>query len=120
MTFYERYTYVCKKRGIDPCSQSTADMFGATRSAISAWGTKGVAPKGATVAKIADALNTSTDYLLGRTDDMTDFTRTTQNTQIPEFIKNYSCLDEVDQAKVDGIMQGLLLSDKYKKSQSLA
>ena len=124
MNFYERYTCVCRKRGVDPCAQSTAEMFGTTRSAISSWGTKGIVPKGTTVAKIADALDTSTDYLLGRTDDISDYTKNTpiHNIQTPDFLKDYNRLDDMDQAKVDGIMQGLLLSDKYKnkKHQNLA
>ena len=42
MTFYERYEALCRVRGIEPCSQSTAEKLGTTRSNISYWkkGTK--------------------------------------------------------------------------------
>lgn len=73
MTFYERYEKVCLEHDLDPCSQKAADLIGTTRSTISAWGTKKTTPKGEFVAAIADALGVSADYLLGRTDDMTDY-----------------------------------------------
>lgn len=37
MTFYERYEALCRVRGIDPCSQSTAEKLGTTRSNVSYW-----------------------------------------------------------------------------------
>lgn len=73
MTFYERYARICAERGIDPCSQQAADMLDTTRATISIWGTKKTTPKGETVARIADVLHVSADYLLGRTDDPTDY-----------------------------------------------
>lgn len=126
-------------------------MFHVTRAAISSWGKKNSAPKGETVAIIADALGVSADYLLGRTDDPTDYSNPdliaevagpvldyfdgnvkkavafreavdtdVQNEQIPKILRMYSQLDDVDQAKVEGVIQGLLLNDKYKKGQNLA
>ncbi len=59
--------------GIEPCSQKAADLIGVTRSTISAWNTKGTYPKGDTVAAVANALHVSADYLVGRTDDPTDY-----------------------------------------------
>lgn len=73
MNFFDRYSQVCKKKNIDPCSQTAADMFGISRSTISSWNTKNTFPKGETVAAIADALGVSADYLLCRTDDPTDY-----------------------------------------------
>jgi transcriptional regulator with XRE-family HTH domain len=73
MNFYERYAKVCADSGIDPCSQKAADMFGITRATISSWNKKNTAPKGETVAAVADALGVSSDYLLGRTEDKTDY-----------------------------------------------
>lgn len=73
MGFYDNYAAICKKMGIDPCSQKAAELIGTTRSTISAWNTKGTYPKGDTVANIADALHVSADYLIGRTDDSTDY-----------------------------------------------
>lgn len=73
MTFYERYSELCVKEGIEPCSQKAADMFHTTRATISTWGKKNAIPRGETVLLIADMLGVSTDYLLGRTDDPTDY-----------------------------------------------
>ena len=73
MKFYDRYSQLCIGRGIDPCSQAAADMFGISKSTISSWNTKNTFPKGDTVAAVADALGVSADYLLGRTDDPTDY-----------------------------------------------
>ena len=68
MTFFDRYAGLMEEKGLDPGSQSSADMMGVTRSAISIWKRKGTTPKGDTVAKMADVLRVSADYLLGRTD----------------------------------------------------
>ena len=72
MQFYDRYSKLCVDRGIEPCSQAAADMFGISKSTISSWKTKNTFPKGDTVAAIADALGVSADYLLGRTDSVSD------------------------------------------------
>lgn len=63
MSFYERYAFLCRQKGIDPCSQATADMLGVTKGTISAWKRNDNAPKGGTVSAIADALGVSADYL---------------------------------------------------------
>ena len=75
MTFYDRYESVCNAKGIDPCSQKAADMIGTTRANISTWKAKGTTPKGETIALIADAYSVSTDFLLGRTTDPTDYSK---------------------------------------------
>ena len=66
MTFYERYEALCRVRGIDPCSQSTAEKLGTTRSNVSYW-KKGTKPNVEIVRNAANLLQTSADYLLGRT-----------------------------------------------------
>ena len=75
MTFFERYSELCQQQGIEPCSQKAAEMFNTTRATISTWGKNNSTPRGETVAVIADGLGVSTDYLLGRTEDPTDYTR---------------------------------------------
>lgn len=127
MTFFGRYSQICEAKGIEPCSQRAAGMFNVTRATISSWGKNNTTPKGETVALIADALEVSTDYLLGRTDVSTDYTRSVDpgfmnppvsSTQdVPEILQLYNQLDCADQMKVEGIIQGLLLNDKYKKGQ---
>ncbi len=133
MTFFDRYSQICEAQGLEPCSQKAAEMFHVTRATISSWGKNNTTPKGETVALIADALGVSTDYLLGRTDDPADptkpkldiaFTVDTSGSMMnppqqeePEILKLYNQLDIADQLKVEGIIQGLLLNDKYKKGQ---
>lgn len=73
MDFFDRYLDLCNKRGISPMSQKAADLLGVTRATITAWSKSKKTPKGNTVALIADALGVSTDYLLCRTDDPTDY-----------------------------------------------
>lgn len=91
MTFYERYAAICMQQGIDPCSQKAAELIGTTRGTISVWNTKGTTPKGEFIATIADVLGVSADYLLGRTDDPTDYAS-------PELIAEMAgpVLDEFD------------------------
>lgn len=113
MTFYDRYAAVCLSRGIEPCSQKAADLFRTTRATLSTWNTKGTTPKGDTVLLIADTLGVSADYLLGRTDDQTDYATRYANSEQPSVDVMYSQLDAMDQARVKAYMQALLESDKY-------
>lgn len=73
MNFYEQYAAICSEKGLEPCSQKAAEMFGVTRATISSWKSKNTMPKGETVAVMANALNVSADYLLCRTNDPTDY-----------------------------------------------
>lgn len=134
MNFYKRYSAVCAESGIEPCSQKAATMFGISRSTISSWNTKNTFPKGETVAAIADALGVSADFLLGRTDDPVDYAnrkgfpntvngdvRKTaakdcageRSGMVPDFTSKYRMLDDVDRAKADAYLDGLLSADKY-------
>lgn len=129
MNFYDRYAAVCAQRGLDPCSQKAADLFHVTRATISTWGKRANAPKGETVAIIADELNVSADYLLGRTDEQTDYvqsqgaiaTRTTTAPKRDPLLDAIARLDDTDRIRVEAYIDGLLTHDKYKKpSQNLA
>lgn len=146
MKFYDRYAQLCIERGIEPCSQAAADMFGISKSTISSWNTKNTFPKGDTVAAVADALGVSSDYLLGRTDDPTDYSdgdviASLAGPVLDEFDGDakraadfqravaedaakdrrrsagyptqYFLLDEIDKAKADAYIEGLLAADKY-------
>lgn len=152
MNFYDRYTAICTERGIEPCSQKAAEAFGVTRATISVWNKKNTAPKGETVKAIADVLGVSCDYLLGRTEDPTDYSNPDlaaevaglvldyfdgdikkavdfhkavdtdvqkEKAQIPDVLKMYNKLDSSDKIKVEGIIQGLLLQDKYQVKEKL-
>lgn len=127
MSFYDRYAAIAEKRGLEPCSQKAASLFGSTKATISKWNTKDITPLGNTVAAIADALEVSTDYLLGRTDDPTDFAKGKKKPADPApqktvafpkagndtLIQLISRLDPTDRLKAEGVIQGMLMQDKY-------
>lgn len=123
MSFFERYAATCTEHGIEPCSQKAADLFGISRSTISSWNTKNTFPKGETVAAIADALSVSADYLLGRTDNPIDYVNSTPVAEnvsrdyigaVPDFVSKFRMLDDVDKAKAEAYLDGLLSADKYR------
>lgn len=123
MNFFERYAATCTEHGIEPCSQRAADLFGISRSTISSWNTKNTFPKGETVAAIADALGVSADYLLGRTDNPIDYANSAPVVEdvsrdymgaIPDFVSKFRMLDDVDKAKAEAYLDGLLSADKYR------
>lgn len=123
MSFFERYAATCTEHGIEPCSQKAADLFGISRSTISSWNTKNTFPKGETVAAIADALGVSADYLLGRTDNPIDYANSAPVVEdvsrdymgaIPDFVSKFRMLDDVDKAKAEAYLDGLLSADKYR------
>ena len=149
MSFYNRYVRVCREKGVLPSSQKTAETIGVTRATISFWGRKNTVPSGETVASIADMLHVSTDYLLGRTDDPTDYSAKAapgltwqdddpvpadpaseetsgkpegfrQPEAVPsrrgdaDFLELLHKLNKFDQIRVEGIIQGMLLHEKYR------
>ena len=63
MSFYERYALCCQNKGIAPVSQVAADAMGCTKATISAFAKNGTTPKGDTVARAAQMLDVSADYL---------------------------------------------------------
>lgn len=120
MNFYEQYTAICSEKGLDPCAQKTAEMFGVTRAAISSWKAKKTIPKGETVAIIANVLHVSADYLLCRTNDPTDYSSPKQNVptgdtqkEIPRILDLYNQLDSSDRIRVEAYIEGILTKDKY-------
>lgn len=64
MTLLSRTKEIAKRRGIS--MEKLANQVGISKSGIYQWNNH--EPKPSTVDKVADALNVSTDYLLGRTD----------------------------------------------------
>ncbi len=119
MNFYERYEALCLRRGIDPCSQSAAEKLGTTRSNISYW-KRGTKPNVEIVRNAANMLQTSADYLLGRTDDDTDYTMVQKHgPSLPRDVTvMLSQLDGKDLEKVMIYARGLLDGDKYLKRRS--
>lgn len=143
MTFFERYSDICVQQGIEPCSQRAADLFGTTRATISTWGKNNSTPRGETVRQIADGLRVSTDYLLGRTEDPTDYARTGSAPQQPapvpdvdimpkpatndadtdlsreeqRILRLFGRLDAIDRVRVESYIEGILTGDKYKNAE---
>lgn len=64
--FWERYKFLCEQIGKSP--NAFAKEIGAKTSACTYW-KNGTTPNGETLIKIADYLDCSVDYLLGRTDN---------------------------------------------------
>lgn len=132
MTFWERYEKLCIENGYKPGSEQAAQALGTNRGTISAWKTSGKPPKTEYLVAVADVYGVSTDYLLGRTNDSTDYTnpelcagkkkavasqRATaddvKSEATPMGVTLYLQLDENDKSKAEGFMQGLLSQDKY-------
>lgn len=64
MTLLSRTKEIAKRRGIS--MEKLANRVGISKSGIYQWDSH--EPKPSTIDKVADVLNVSTDYLLGRTD----------------------------------------------------
>lgn len=125
MTFYERYAELAKEHGIDPCSQKAGELLGISKATISKWKTGNITPKGETIAAISNAFGVSADYLLGRTDDPTDFSkkkktikktiplRRSINGESEPILVLYNKLDKTDKLRAEGVIRGMLMQDKY-------
>ena len=121
MSFYERYALCCQNKGIAPVSQVAADAMGVTKATISAFAKNGTTPKGDTVARAAQMLDVSADYLLGLIDDP----------HAVEVNKELSSTEEhaialIRELNVEGaeaalaMLAGLAAQDIYKKSPAIS
>lgn len=61
--FFERFSALCQANSVSP--NSVAREIGASSGSVTAW-KQGTEPRNATLRKIADYFNVSTDYLLGK------------------------------------------------------
>lgn len=131
MSFYERYEKLAKEYGLLPISEDAAKKINVQRATISVWKRDNKIPTPKILIDIANAYGVSTDYLLCRTDDPTDYTRITgQNkltaaqkiaTQAEEeaeyFSSMYMSLDEIDRAKVQAYIEAKLDDEKYSRKK---
>lgn len=62
-TFFQRFEAACRAQNTSP--NAVARAIGASSGSVTAW-KNGAAPRNATLAKLADYLGVSTDYLLGK------------------------------------------------------
>lgn len=103
MTLYERTINLSKQRGYS--LRNLAIKAGLAENSIYDW--KKSTPKADNLQKVADVLNVSTDYLLGRTDDMN-----------PSLANNKPTEVDIKKAIEQDIMlafDGKPISDKYKR-----
>lgn len=121
MSFYERYSLCCQNKGIAPVSQVAADAMGVTKATISAFAKNGTTPKGDTVARAAQMLDVSADYLLGLIDDphavvvSKDLTATEEHAVV--LIRELNT--EGAEAAL-AMLAGLAAQDIYKKSPAIS
>lgn len=85
LTLFERISYLAKKH--DKSLKEVAEDLGLSRNAIYQWKTS--SPKAETLDKVADYFNTTTDYLLGRTNspDPSSNNSNTSNDKFAQFFK---------------------------------
>lgn len=103
MTLYERTINLSKQRGYS--LKNLAIKAGLAENSIYDW--KKSTPKADNLKKVADVLNVSTDYLLGRTDEMN-----------PSLANNKPTEVDIKKAIEQDIMlafDGKPISDKYKR-----
>ena len=119
MAFFDRYKACCDEMGVSTHSEVLANLWGVSKGSISGWKKYGIAPKQAELVKIADYFHVSTDYLLERTDDKTDFSKG-QPDQAKTGIKildMYLNLDDEDRKKAESFIDYLLSNEKYQVMQ---
>lgn len=103
MTLVSRTKEIAKQRGLS--LKAVATKAGLAENAIYRWDENN--PKSENLQKVADILNVSTDYLLGRTDQMNAFVNeeTQKEVDIKKAIENDIML----------AFDGKPISDKYKR-----
>ena len=121
MSFYERYSLCCQNKGIAPVSQVAADAMGVTKATISAFAKNGTTPKGDTVARAAQMLDVSADYLLGLIDDPHAVVVNKELSATEEHA--IALIRELNAEGADAalaMLTGLAAQDIYKKSPEIS
>lgn len=77
--FWERFYNLCISMGTKP--NPVGKKLGISSGVISKWKNEGTLPNGENLIKLADYLNCSVDYLLGRT-DVVEINKTKMNTKM--------------------------------------
>jgi transcriptional regulator with XRE-family HTH domain len=99
MTLLERTKTIAKQRGLS--LTDTALKAGLAEKSIYSWDRSN--PKSENLQKVADVLNVSTDYLLGRSNDPTP--KNTNQTDLKTALENNNILS----------FDGKPISEKYKR-----
>ena len=106
-TFYDRFLHVCQLADVDPCSASVSRDIGVNKAAVSMWKKQETTPKGETVKRIADRFSVSAAFLLGRTNDKTDYT-TGRRAAVPDRLtRKLGMLDPLGLARIEAYIDGL-------------
>ncbi len=102
MTFFERYAMLCKENGLDPCGRKMEEQIGINKTTANKWRVNNTTPKGETIRKLADYFSVSADYLLGRTEDRTDYTTASAllSEQEKKIIQLYNQLNETEKKEI--------------------
>lgn len=103
MTLLSRTKEIAKKRGMS--MESLANKVGISKSGIYQWDKH--EPKPSTIQKVADVLHVSTDYLLGRTDEMNPSLANNKPTEVD--------IKKAIEQDITLAFDGKPISDKYKR-----
>lgn len=122
MKFFERYLALCNEKKIPPMAQSTADNWQISNAAITNWKKRDNIPKGDIIVRIADFFCVSTDYILCRTDDRTDYAH-----EKPAFSENemrlihlFRSANEQVQNGVFAFLEGSISDDQENKKAGVS
>lgn len=108
MTFYERYESLCADRDINPCGNAIASDLRISKATISIWKSAKSTPTGDVVRRVADRLSASADFLLGRTNDSTDYSKGKRASLPVALSRKLALLDDIEMIKVEAYIDGLL------------
>lgn len=90
--------------------KQVSDGTGISTGNISDWAKGRCLPSADKLEKLADFLDCSVDYILGRTNAVNEKS---------EYADLYNKLDDLDQAEIRGEIKQMLKADKYKQNYSL-
>lgn len=114
--FWDRFYSVCLDKGTKP--NSIAKDIGISSGILTKWKTQGSLPNGETLLSIANRLDCSVDYLLGRTENAKAHKDEVYSQEYTELFEKYMRLDDNDKIKITERIDTLLDDDKYKKIYS--
>lgn len=120
--FWERFYNLCKMKGMSPTP--FVKSIGISHGIVTKW-KNGTVPNCETLIKIADELDCSVDYLLGRDKYVTQpQAQVSEIKEVPqqedEGFKLYSALDALDKAEARGVMKHMLTAEKYRQDDTSA
>ena len=121
MSFFDRYADLCEQHDppYDPCGRQIAQILDINNSTVTNWKKKQTTPKGDTVRAIADLFGVSTDYLLERTDDQTDFTKQTRlSAKERVFLRMIRKMDSESQHDLLRLCRVILSDQDERRKQS--